>query len=217
MHAQGRRGGPSGPPGPRVRRIALTGGIATGKSHVRARFEVLGVPTIDSDVLARDAVAPGTAGLAAVLDRFGRDVLCPDGTLDREKLAKIVFADPDARRALEAIIHPEVRRAIDEWFAALDARRHPCAIADIPLLYEVGRDRDFDAVIVAACDPETQVRRMMARDGISEADARQRLAAQLPIEEKVGRADYVIQTNRPVADMDRQVRDVFALLRTRSW
>ena len=115
-----------------VRRIALTGGIATGKSHVRAAFEELGVPTIDSDVLARDAVALGTASLAAVIDRFGRDVLHADGSLDRQKLATVVFADADARRALEAIIHPEVRRAIDEWFAALDARRYPYAIVDIP-------------------------------------------------------------------------------------
>ena len=191
-----------------IRRIALTGGIASGKSHVRARFEALGVPTIDSDVLAREAVAPGTAGLSAVVDRFGRNVLHSDGTLHREKLAKIVFADADARRALEAIIHPEVRRAIDEWFAALDADRHPYAIADIPLLYEVGRVRDFDAVIVAACDPDTQVRRVMKRHEVSEVDARQRLAAQWPIDQKVRRANYVIRTDGAYDDTDRQVSAV---------
>ncbi len=196
-----------------VRRVALTGGIATGKSHVRARFEAFGVPTIDSDVLAREAVAPGTAGLAAVVNRFGRDVLHSDGTLDREKLAQIVFADPDARRALEAIIHPEVRRATDGWFAALDADRPPYAIADIPLLYEVGRDRDFDAVIVVACDPETQARRVMKRDGVSEADARQRIAAQLPIAQKVRRADYVVRTDGTYEDTNRQVSAVFERLR----
>jgi dephospho-CoA kinase len=179
---------------------------------VRAAFEGLGVPTIDSDVLARAAVAPGTAGLAAVIDRFGRDVLHANGSLDRQKLAGIVFTDPDARRALEAIIHPEVRRATDEWFAALDVRRHPYAIADIPLLYEVGRDRDFDAVIVAACDPQTQVRRVMERDGISEPDARQRLAAQFPIAEKARRADYLIRTDGSLDDTDRQIKDVYARL-----
>lgn len=195
-----------------MRRVALTGGIATGKSHVRARFEDLGVPTIDSDVLARDAVAPGTAGLAAVVKRFGPDMLDASGALDRHRLGRVVFADADARRALEAIVHPEVRRATEAWFASLDAARHPCAIADIPLLYEVGRDRDFDRVVVAACDPDTQIRRVMARDGLSEADARQRVAAQLPIEEKIRRADFVIRTDGPFADTERQVREVWKAL-----
>ena len=196
-----------------VRRVALTGGIATGKSHVRARFEAFGVPTIDSDVLAHEAVAPSTTSLAAVIDRFGREVLHPDGSLDRRKLAGVVFADPDARRALEAIVHPGVRRVTDDWFASLDARRHPYAIADIPLLYEVGRERDFDLVVVAACDPDTQAQRVMKRDGVSEAEARQRIAAQLPIAQKVRRADYVIRTDGTYEDTDRQVSAVFERLR----
>lgn len=196
----------------RVRRIALTGGIATGKTWVRARFEDLGVPTIDSDVLAREAVAPGTRGLAAVVGRFGSDILRPSGVLDRQRLAKVVFADAEARRDLEAIVHPEVRRATDEWFAALDPSRHRWALADIPLLFEVGRDRDFDAVIVAACDPDTQIRRVRERDGLSEEDARQRLAAQWPIDEKVRRADHVIRTDGTLDDTDRQVMEVWKRL-----
>src|SRR3954464_11026328 len=171
----------------RIRRIALTGGIATGKSHVRAAFEALGVPTIDADVLARQAVAPGTPGLAAVVRRFGADVLNVTGALDRRALASIVFADAAARRDLEAIIHPAVQRAIDEWFTTIDRGAHPFALADIPLLYETGRQGAFDAVIVVACEPETQVRRLMARDAVSESQARQRLAAQLPIEDKIRR------------------------------
>ena len=202
------RGGVQDPPGSRVRRIALTGGIAAGKSYVRAAFEALGVPTIDSDVLAREAVAPGSPGLAAVVDRFGRDVLDANSALDRQKMAKRVFADPGARKALEAIIHPYVRQAMEQWFASLAPHQHPFAIADIPLLYEVGREGDFDAVIVAACDPETQMRRVMKRDGVSEADARQRLAAQLPIDEKVRRADYVIRTDGSFEDTAVQIRDV---------
>jgi dephospho-CoA kinase len=201
----------------RVRRIALTGGIATGKSYVRGRFEALGVPTIDADVLAREAVAPGTLGLAAVVSRFGRDVLDPEGALDRQTLGKIVFADPEARKALEAIVHPEVRRATERWFASLDPSRHPFAIADIPLLYEVGRDRDFDAVIVAVCTTETQLRRLMARDNLSESEARQRIGAQLPIEEKIRRADYVIHTDGPYAETDGQVRDVLHKLVDGQW
>jgi dephospho-CoA kinase len=183
-----------------MRRVALTGGIATGKSHVRAQFESLGVPTIDSDTLAHEAVAVGTPGLTAVVDRFGREVLAPTGALDRHKLASIVFMDPAARRATE------------EWFDGLDHARYAFAIADIPLLYEVGRDRDFDAVVVTAVDPETQVRRVVDRDGATEAEARQRLAAQLPIAEKVRRADYVIRTDGTVEDTNDQVRRVFEQL-----
>jgi dephospho-CoA kinase len=197
-----------------VRRVALTGGIASGKSYVRARFEALGVPTIDADVLARHTVGPGTAGLAAVVARFGQKVLQADGTLDRQHLARIVFADPEARRALEAIVHPDVRRATDQWFRALDVEKVPYAIADIPLLYEVGRDRDFDAVVVVACDPDTQRRRLMERDGMSDAEARQRISAQLPINQKVSRANYVILTDGTYEETDRQVSRVFERLRS---
>ncbi len=195
-----------------VRRVALTGGIATGKSHVRRRFEALGVPTIDADTLAREAVAPGTPGLDAVVRRFGAGIVDPSGSLDRGKLGAMVFANAAARSSLEEIIHPVVRRATDEWFRSLDPKTHPFAIADIPLLYEVGRDKDFDSVIVTACDPETQVRRIAERDGLSEAAARQRLAAQLPIEEKVRRADYVIRTDGTFEETDASVRDTFGRL-----
>ena len=188
-----------------MRRIALTGGIATGKSHVRARFEALGVPTIDSDALARQAVAAGSAGLAAVVARFGSIVLDSQGQLDRKRMAEIVFSDPAARKALEAIIHPEVQRQTNAWFASLDSQRHALAIADIPLLYEVNRERDFEAVIVAACHPDVQLRRLMERDALSEADARRRIDAQLPIEEKVRRADFVIRTDGSFDDTNQKV------------
>ena len=194
-----------------MRRIALTGGIATGKSHVRARFSELGVPTIDADVLARDVVAPGTPGLAEVVRRFGPEILDGTGALDRKKLGSIVFADEKARRDLEAIIHPRVTAATDRWLASLGDSA-PMAIADIPLLYEVGRDRDFDAVIVVATDLETQVRRIMHRDGLSEKEARGRVAAQLPIGEKVRRANYVIRTDGSLTDTHRQVDELFGQL-----
>jgi dephospho-CoA kinase len=194
-----------------MRRIALTGGIATGKSYVRTQFEKLGVPTSDADALAREVVAPGTPGLAAIVRRFGQDVLEPTGALDRRKLADVVFADAEARGDLEAIIHPRVKAATDRWFTALEDS-HPVAIADIPLLYEAGRDADFDEVIVVACDPETQVRRTMGRDELSEKDARARLAAQLPIEDKVRRADHVIRTDGSFAETDRQVEELWLTL-----
>ena len=197
-------------------RVALTGGIATGKSHVRARFEALGAPTIDSDLLARDAVRPGTAGLRAVVRRFGEDVLDGRGALDRRRLGTVVFADPSARRDLEAIVHPFVREETERWFLRLAERGAPLGIADIPLLYEVGLERDFDAVIVAACAPATQIVRVMARDQMSEAEARQRIAAQLPIEEKVRRADYVIDTSGAIEETDARVETVYRALRERT-
>lgn len=191
-----------------VRRIGLTGGIATGKSYVRAKFEELGVPTIDADILARQAVAPGSEGLAAVVKRFGAGVVDAGGALDRRGLAQIVFADAAARRDLEAIVHPFVRAQADAWFRQLDADRHPIAIADIPLLYETGGAALYEAVIVTACAPEEQVRRIVARDRVTDAEARQRLAAQMPIDEKIRRADYVIRTDGSHADTDRQVFEV---------
>jgi dephospho-CoA kinase len=194
-------------------RVALTGGIGTGKSYCLGRFATLGVPVIDADVLAREAVAAGTPGLAAIAARFGPAVLAADGTLDRPALGRLVFGDTKARAALEAIIHPDVYRRIREWFANLPAATR-LAIADIPLLFETGHNHDFDEVAVAACDPEEQVRRVMARDNLTDADARARLAAQWPIEEKVKRADHVIWTDRGFAETDRQVAEVYDLLRS---
>jgi dephospho-CoA kinase len=194
-----------------MRRVALTGGIATGKSHVRAELERLGALTIDADVLAREAVAVGTPGLAAVVARFGRDIVDAAGALDRRRLAALVFSDPAARRDLEAIVHPIVRVRTDAWFETVDPR-NAFAVADIPLLYETGREHEFDEVILTACDPQTQVRRVMSRDSITEQEARQRIAAQLPTEEKVRRADHVITTDGSFDETNSQVRRVFTAL-----
>ena len=194
-----------------MKRVALTGGIATGKSHVRARFESLGVPTIDSDTLARNAVAPGSAGLSAVVQRFGEDICEPDGTLNRKKLGTIVFTDEAARRDLEHIIHPYVRHATEAWFASLDSLV-PFAVADIPLLFEAGREGEFDVVVVTACEPATQLRRLMSRDHLTQAEAAQRIAAQWPLDRKIARADYVIRTDETVDDTNRQVDAVASQL-----
>ena len=191
--------------------VALTGGIATGKSYSLGRFAALGVPTIDADRLAREAVAPGSPGLAAVAQRFGGHLVRPDGTLDRATLARIVFSDRTARADLEAIVHPEVYRRIREWFAQLP-HGTPVAIADIPLLFETGHEHDFDAVIVAACTPEEQLRRLVARDGLSETDARARLEAQSPIDEKVRRAHYVIRTDDGFSQTDEEIDRVYRKL-----
>ena len=194
---------------PLMKRIALTGGMGTGKSHVRAVFAALGVPTIDADTLARDVVAHGTPGFESVVATFGRGILNADGDLDRRALAAMVFGDTAKRRDLEAILHPAIRGAIDQWFTTLDKTAFPFAIADIPLLYEVGLDKEYDAVIVTACTPQNQVKRIMARDNLDAKEVQGRLEAQLPIEEKVKRARHVIWTDRGFAETDRQVADVY--------
>jgi dephospho-CoA kinase len=203
----------------RFLRVALTGGIATGKSYCLDRFAALGVPVIDADRLARDAVAAGSPGLDRVVSRFGPGVLAADGALDRAALARIVFDDAQARRELEEIVHPFVYERIAAWFAeqarlAADASPGPTpgppspgfGIADVPLLFESGHAANFDRVIAACCSSSEQIARMRARDGLSEADARLRLAAQWPIEEKCRRADLVIDTSGSFAHTDEQVR-----------
>lgn len=187
------------------RRIVLTGGIATGKSVCLGRFETLGARTIDADRLARELVRPGTPALAAIVDRFGSSIVQADGTLDRAALGAVVFADPQARRDLEQIIHPGVFRAIEAWFAERQAEAARSAdpivaIADIPLLYETGEADRFDLVLVAACRPAQQLERLMARDGLGPDAAARRIAAQIPIDEKRARADIVIDTSGSVEE-----------------
>ena len=196
---------------------ALTGGIATGKSYCLQRFAALGIPVADADVFAREAVEPGTAGLAAVRARFGPAVVTADGRLDRAALARIVFADDRARRDLEAIVHPYVYERIARWGSDLALQGPPAssaAIADVPLLFETGHAGDFDAVIVAACRPEQQVTRLMARDGLTGADARQRISAQIPIDDKRTRADYVIDTSGSEAETDRQIDEIASKIKS---
>jgi dephospho-CoA kinase len=185
-------------------RIALTGGIATGKTYVASRLREAGVPVIDADVLAREVVAPGTPGLDAVIQRFGGAILTSEGTLNRARLGEIVFRDESARKDLEAIVHPAVRRRIEKFFEQL-SENTPFAVADIPLLYETGRAKDFDRVIVVAASAETQIARVMARDGLSRETAERRLAAQLPIASKVDKADFVIRTDGTYAETADQV------------
>jgi dephospho-CoA kinase len=186
-------------------RAALTGGIATGKTYVRARLTSHGIPTLDADTLARDAVAPGSPGLAAVTARFGTDLVQSDGSLDRRRLGAMVFADPQARADLEAIVHPRVREATAAWLDRLADAGETLAVVDIPLLYETGRERDFDRVVVTSCPRGQQVARIVERDGLSPAEAEARIDAQLPTDEKVRRADFVIDTGGTYGDTNRQI------------
>jgi dephospho-CoA kinase len=180
--------------------VALTGGIGTGKSVALARFAELGTPVVEADALARDAIAPGTPGAAAVRLRFGDGVIGPEGQVDRSRLAALVFTDEQARRDLEAIVHPAVYRAIHEWMRAQEASGARMAIAEIPLLFETGREGDFACVVVTACAEAEQVRRAMARTSLSETEVRRRIEAQGPLDDNVRRADYVIWTDGTVED-----------------
>ena len=189
-------------------KIALTGGIATGKSYVLDQFRRRGVPCLDADELAHGVEAAGTEATAAIAARFGADVLAADGSVNRVRLGPIVFADPAARRELEAIVHPAVYRAIAAGLRAFELTgTHAFAIVDVPLLYETGAEHGFDRVIVTACPPEIQIARLKQR-GLREDAARQRLAAQWPTDEKVARADFVIKTDGTFDETDRQIEDI---------
>ena len=195
-------------------RVALTGGIGTGKSCVVRLLRDRSVPTVDADQLARAAVQPDQPACAGLRDRFGPGIFAADGTLDRGRLGRIVFADATARAALEALVHPPVRKATDAWFRRCRAwTRARFAVADIPLLFETGRAGAFDRVVVVACEPATQLRRVMARDRLPAAEIRRRIAAQLPIAEKVARADAVVRTD---GSFDETARQVASLCRTLS-
>lgn len=194
-----------------IRRIALTGGIATGKSYVSSKIKEAGVPIVDADVLSREVVAPGTLGLAAVRKRFGPDSVRRDGTMDRVRIAQVVFKDKRARLDLEAIIHPAVQRAIDDFFAQLP-KRTPFAVADIPLLFETKREGQFQSVVVVACPRELQLTRLMERSKLSKEDAERRLAAQLPIDQKVKKANHVIRTDGTFEETDAQIADLIKKL-----
>jgi dephospho-CoA kinase len=182
-----------------VRVVGLTGGIASGKSTFAAALRARGVPVVDADALARAAVAPGSHALAEIVRAFGPGVLSADGSLDRKRMAALVFSDPGARRTLEGITHPAVRRATAHETARLAAAGHDLAFYDTPLLFEVGLDRTVDAVVVVYAPAAVQRTRLVARDGLQPAEADARLAAQLPIDEKASRADFVVENVGDVA------------------
>jgi dephospho-CoA kinase len=191
-------------------KVALTGGIATGKTHVLEQFRRRGVPCLDADSLAHGVTAAGTEATAAIAARFGADVLAADGSVDRAKLAPIVFADPAARQYLESLVHPAVYRAITAGLRYFElGGESPLAVVDVPLLYESGHADDFDRVIVTACSPEAQFARLLDR-GLNETEALQRIAAQWPTEEKARRATFVIRTDGTVEQTNHQVDEILA-------
>ena len=191
-------------------RVALTGGIASGKSTVSALLRDLGAVVIDADQLARDVVAPGTSGLAEVVEAFGDGVLAPDGSLDRPAVAKIVFADESARRTLEGIIHPRVFE--ESVRLESEAPADAVVVHDIPLLAESGRADGFDAVLVVDAPRETQVERMVRDRGWTREDAESRIAAQADREKRLAIATHVIENDGTREDLEARVREVYAEL-----
>jgi dephospho-CoA kinase len=190
----------------------LTGGIATGKSDVLERFRRRGVPCLDADVLAHGVMSPGTEATRAIADRFGAGMVGSDGAIDRPRLAALVFADASARRALEAIVHPAVYRAVAAGLRAFELMGGAAlAVVDVPLLYETGREGDFDRVVATVCTPATQLARLAER-GLTPDQARQRLEAQMTAAEKAGRAHFVIDTDGTHADTDAQVERIWRQL-----
>lgn len=183
--------------------VGLTGGIGSGKSTVAGMLARHGAVIIDADGLAREAVAAGTPGFEAVRERFGDAVLIADGRLDRAALAEIVFADADARRDLEAIVHPEVRLRIAEVIAA-HAGTDDVVVLDSPLLIESGAHRDVALVVVVSAQGQTQIARLRHR-GMDGSDARARIAAQLPTAQQVALANVVIDNEGTLDELQRQV------------
>jgi len=193
-----------------MRVLGLTGGIGSGKSMVAQMFARLGAVVIDADQLAREVVEPGQPALQEIAVTFGPDVILPDGSLDRPKLAGIIFADPVERAKLDAITHPRIRALMDEQIKV--RRSGPgLVIADIPLLYENGLTNTVEAVIVVWVDPTTQLQRIRQRDGLSAEAARQRIAAQMPLDAKRARADHVIDNSGSRDNTRRQVEAIYRL------
>jgi dephospho-CoA kinase len=196
-----------------VRVGGLTRGIGSGKSTFSDLLRARGIPVIDADALSRAVVAPGEPALARIVEAFGPRALSPDGSLDRRWLGARVFADPDERRRLEAITHPAIRDAMLEELARLSTAGHTLAVYDVPLLYEVGLEGSVDSVVVVWTPHQVQLERIMRRDGLSLQEAEARLAAQLPLEEKAGRADFVVENVGPVEALAPKADRLLADLR----
>jgi dephospho-CoA kinase len=193
--------------------VGLTGGIGSGKSEVTRLLASYGAIIIDADVLAREVVGPGTPGLARVVEEFGADILRPDGSLDRDRLAELVFGDEEARRRLNAIVHPLVGRRTAELKAA--AADDAVLVHDVPLLVEAGLTALYDLVVVVDAPPEVQLRRLVSLRGMTEPAARARIAAQASREQRLAAADVVIDNSGTLEELEAQVRELWEELRIR--
>lgn len=196
-----------------MKRIALTGGFATGKSTVARMFEEKGIPWIDADALVHELMLPRTPVWKAIVQTFGETVLNADQTIARDRLGAIIFADPEKQTRLEAIIHPKVRRRAFEEIKKLEARGMEAVLIEIPLLFEAGWDKEvkWDAIIVVTCDAKNQRERARQKLGFNKEEIEARLKAQLPLAEKVKKADYVIDNSGSKEQTKQQVLKIHRL------
>lgn len=197
--------------------VGLTGGIGSGKSEVTKRLGSLGAVVVDADVIAREVVAPGTSGLQQIVAEFGPEILADDGSLDRDKMAALVFATDDARARLNAIVHPLVGAAmIQRTVRAGEHDPHAVVVNDVPLLAEGGLHDRYDVVVVVDVDPDTQLRRLVEQRGMGADDARARIAVQASREQRLAIADIVIDNSGDLAALDSRVGEVWANLEARA-
>lgn len=195
-------------------RVGLTGSIAVGKSFVCEVFRGLGCHVLDADLVARDVVKPGTPGLAKIVEEFGSDILTVRGELDRAKMAAIVFEDEGKRLLLNSIVHPLVFESQNKWLAASESEDpNGIAIVDAALMIESGGYKRYERLIVVWCDPDIQLQRLRLRNDLPEDEAKKRIAAQMPQEEKKRYADLLIDTSNGFEDTRRQVHEVFEKLK----
>ena len=185
--------------------VGLTGGIASGKSTVSRLLGQVGFPIIDADLVAHRLQQPGQPGFERLVERFGRSIVTMDGSLDRQRLGQCVFNNQDARNQLNQVMQPLIRETIMGQLTGFTKAAVPVVILDVPLLFEQGYDEDCDLVVVVTVDKATQLSRLMKRDGLSQAAAQARVAAQMPLNEKVARADIVIDNNGDDNHLRQQV------------
>lgn len=188
------------------RKYGLTGNIGTGKSTVAWMFSELGVPVLDADEIAHEALAPHSAVWKSLFERYGKQILDADGIADRTTIARIIFQDPDERKFVESLVHPYVRREIEVRMAKFAREGHNFAIAEIPLLYEAGWESEFDAVIVVRSTEEQEIERCSQKFGMSREEVLLRLGVQYPLSRKVDAADVVIDNDGPLEETEVQVK-----------
>ena len=193
--------------------VGLTGGIASGKSTVAKILQDLGAAIVNADDLAREVVLPGREAWKEVVAAFGVDILQTDQNLDRQKLRTLIFNQPEARKRLESIIHPRVRALAEERIRQYGAAGYPVVIYEVPLLFEGKLQEWLRPVILVACNLETQTARLQKRDHLARADAEKHIATQMSLAEKRGLADYVIENNGSLADLERQTRQILEKLK----
>ncbi|KAL2939878.1 Dephospho-CoA kinase [Bienertia sinuspersici] len=195
-----------------MRIVGLTGGIASGKSTVSNLFKAHDIPIVDADVVARDALKKGTGGWKKAVEAFGDEILQPDGEVDRPKLGRIVFSNPDKRQLLNRLLAPYISSGIIQEILKLWLKGHKVIVLDVPLLFEAKMDKWTKPIIVVWVDHETQLKRLLSRDGITEEEANNKINAQMPLDSKRSKADIVIDNTGSLDDLNEQFQKILRVV-----